>query len=263
MARSAGNPDSASKRGCAVRVLLVHGAWTDGQIWSEVVLHLARRRVHCELVELPLSSLAADIAVVQDAIERSPRPALLVGHCWGGVVIGAVATHPTVGGLVYVNAFAPDDGESVQDIIQSRTVSPGWGAIASEEGSILKFPSDYFGSCLGHDLGAITIRRMRDCQKGFAAASFGEVIVRAGWRQRPCWYLVTEQNRFIDVNLQYKMAFRMKAVLMALPASHFSPLSQAEGVSVLILDAIENAAAKFRLSASWKARRAHLRIVES
>ncbi len=118
------NPESARddfSRGVK-NIVLVHGAWADGSSWSGVIPLLEAEGYHVIAVQLPLTSLADDDAATQRAINRIttqyPGPVLLVGHSYGGVVIGDTpGNDPNVAGLVYVAAFAPDTGESALSLL--------------------------------------------------------------------------------------------------------------------------------------------------
>src|SRR5215471_18004562 len=103
-------------------IVLVHGAWANGSSWSKVIPLLEARGFHVVAAHMPLTSLQEDDDAVERAIERitltSPGPVLLVGHSYGGVVIGDVpGNDPRVVGLVYVAAFAPDAGQSVFSLL--------------------------------------------------------------------------------------------------------------------------------------------------
>lgn len=99
-----------------VSVVLVHGAWADASSWNDVVPLLQKKGLTVVAVQNPLSSLADDVAATRRAIDRQPGKVLLVGHSWGGVVITEAGRHDKVAGLVYVAAFAPGEGESVNDL---------------------------------------------------------------------------------------------------------------------------------------------------
>ena len=105
-------------------VILVHGAWSDGSSWKEVIPRLEARGISVVAVQLPLSSLANDVATVQRAIAIAPSPVILVGHSYGGVVITEAGNNPKVVGLVYVAAFAPDAGESAMTLNALYPPSP-------------------------------------------------------------------------------------------------------------------------------------------
>ena len=97
-------------------IVLVHGAWADGSSWSKVIPLLVAKGLHVDAVQLPLTSQADDVAVVQRAIARVDGRLLLVAHSYGGAVITQVGNDPKVAGLVYVAAFAPAEGESPFDL---------------------------------------------------------------------------------------------------------------------------------------------------
>src|ERR1700687_446458 len=104
-------------------VVLVHGAWADGSSWSRVIPLLQARGFNAVAVQLPLTSLTDDSAAVKRAIDRMtaehPGSVVLVGHSYGGAVIGEAGNDPRVAALVYVAAFAPDQGESALGLLSA------------------------------------------------------------------------------------------------------------------------------------------------
>ncbi|MBV9874491.1 MAG: alpha/beta hydrolase, partial [Verrucomicrobia bacterium] len=94
-------------------VLLIHGAWADGSSWAKVIPLLESKGFHVVAVQIPLTSLADDVAATKRAIALQDGPVILAGHSYGGVVITDAGNDPKVSGLVYVAAFAPGEGESV------------------------------------------------------------------------------------------------------------------------------------------------------
>src|SRR5271170_4393979 len=115
-------------------VILVHGAWADGSSWSKVIPLLERRGFHVTAVQLPLTSVAEDVATLQRAIELDPGPLLLVGHSYAGIVITEAGNDPKVSGLVYISAFAPDAGQSVASLNALVPVTPVTGEIRANGG---------------------------------------------------------------------------------------------------------------------------------
>src|SRR5271154_3683523 len=93
-------------------IVFVHGAWADGSSWSKVIPVLEARGLHVVSVQIPLTSLADDVAATQRAMALETGPLLLVGHSYGGVVISQAGNDPKVAGLVFVAAYAPDEGQS-------------------------------------------------------------------------------------------------------------------------------------------------------
>ena len=98
-------------------VVLVHGAWADGSSWSKVVPLLQAEGLNVVCTQNPLSSIADDVAVANRMINAQDGPVLLVGHSYGGVIITEAGNNPKVQGLVYVAAFAPDEGESIASFL--------------------------------------------------------------------------------------------------------------------------------------------------
>src|SRR6184192_1059439 len=97
-------------------IVIVHGAWADGSSWSKVIPLLEAKGLHVVAVQNPLTSLADDVAATQRAIDAQKGPVILVGHSWGGTVITEAGASDKVAALVYVAAFAPDVGESSNDL---------------------------------------------------------------------------------------------------------------------------------------------------
>ena len=97
-------------------VVLIHGAWADGSSWSKVIPRLEAKGIHTVAVQLPLTSFAEDVATVHRALALEEGPVLLVAHSFGGAVMTEAGNNPKVAGMVYVAAFAPQDGESAADL---------------------------------------------------------------------------------------------------------------------------------------------------
>src|SRR5262249_6947432 len=104
------------KKEGVTNVVLVHGAWADGSCWSKVIPMLESKGLHVVAVQLPLTSLAEDVATVQRAVALQDGPVLLVAHSYGGVVMTEAGNDPKISGLVYVAAFAPAEGQSAFDL---------------------------------------------------------------------------------------------------------------------------------------------------
>src|ERR1700761_5663187 len=115
-------------------VVLVHGAWTDGSCWREVIAILQRRGILTVAVQLPLESLDHDVDLVLRAVRRVHSPALLVGHDYGGTVITQAGHHADVGGLLYIAAFAPDKGQSTSDSHQTYASATFMGRAEIDDG---------------------------------------------------------------------------------------------------------------------------------
>jgi pimeloyl-ACP methyl ester carboxylesterase len=105
-------------------VVLVHGAWADGSSWNKVITILEAKGLHVVAVQNPLSSLADDVFATNRVINQQSGPVILVGHSWAGVVITQAGNNDKVAALVYVAAFAPDNGQSINDLISPFPAPP-------------------------------------------------------------------------------------------------------------------------------------------
>src|ERR1700729_2517282 len=105
-------------------VVLVHGAWADGSSWSKLIPLLQAKGLHVACAHNPLSSIADDVAATTRTINAQDGPVLLVGHSYGGAIITEAGNNPKVAGLVYVAAFAPDEGETLGGLAQPYGATP-------------------------------------------------------------------------------------------------------------------------------------------
>jgi pimeloyl-ACP methyl ester carboxylesterase len=215
-------------------IVLVHGAWADGSSWSKVIPLLEAQGYHVVAAQLPLTSLEDDDAATQRAIARItkeyPGPVLLVGHSYGGVVIGDTpGNDPNVAGLVYVAAFAPDAGESALSLL--GTLSPESPltpylefdkakqfVTISPQGVAVAFAQDL------SKLEQITLTATQGPTSG-ADLSATPTVVPA-WRTKPTWFIVAAQDKAITAPLEERMAERMNATTITLPACHLAMLQE-------------------------------------
>lgn len=223
-------------------VILVHGAWADGSSWNEVIPLLQKEGVKVVAVQNPLSSLADDVAATQRVIDRQPGKVLLVGHSWGGVVISAVGNQSKVAGLIYVAAFAPADGESVNDLAANKELpsAPGLAGIEPDAYGYLWMKPRNFGEHFAQDLSAAKTDLMAVIQKPIAARSFGDKVEKAAWRSKPSWYILAEQDHMIPLAAQKLMASRAGATVTSVNAGHASMISKADEVAAVIVSAAKS-----------------------
>src|SRR5579863_5250553 len=141
------------KNGMKKSVILVHGAFADATSWQKVILLLEREELAVTAVQLPLKSLAEDVATTKRLLDSEPGDVILVGHSYGGAVITeAGAGSPKVKGLVYVAAFAPDSGEALADLIERFSPSPLGTAVAPDCAGFLFIDRAKFQSVFANDL---------------------------------------------------------------------------------------------------------------
>lgn len=219
-------------------ILLVHGFWGGAAHWSKVIVELARMgHVSMRAVELPLTSLADDVERTRKMIAQVKGPALLVGHSYGGAVITQAGSAANVAGLVYIAAFAPDDGESPGALTQQHPPVAAPNLQADSDG-YLWLRADRFHESFCQDLSSDEALVMAVTQKAPLASTFGDAISGPAWKVKPSWYQVSSEDRMIAPENQRMMAGRLNArKVITLDASHASLASQASEVASLIDEA--------------------------
>jgi pimeloyl-ACP methyl ester carboxylesterase len=219
-------------------VILVHGAFADGSSWNKVTARLQQKAVTVVSVQNPLSSLADDVTATRRAIAAAKGPVVLVGHSWGGAVITEAGVDPKVKALVYVAAFAPDAGMSVNDLGKGAP-PPAWLATAqiSSDGFIT-LPAKSIAENFSQDLPAMQSKVLAATQGPTAAHAFDEKLSHAAWHDRPTWYVVAKQDHMIAPAAERAMAAMMHAHVTEIDSSHVPMLSHPEQVAAVIEDAI-------------------------
>ncbi len=229
--------------GAGINVLLVHGALVDASSWSQVIQLLQSRRFNVLAVQIPLTSVADDVAVTNDALaylsSNFSGQTILVGHSYGGFVISnAGLTGSNVRSLVYIAAYAPDTGESVQSINAMFPPAPvGKDITLSYRSGFLwinppAFPQDFMQDVDVTEASAIAVS-----QKPLAPVCFGTPSGTPTWKTVPSWYLVSKNDRVINPDAERFMAKRMGATTREIDSSHASPVSHPKAVFDLIVAA--------------------------
>jgi pimeloyl-ACP methyl ester carboxylesterase len=185
--------------------------------------------------QIPLTSLSDDVAVTRRALSLQKGATVLVGHSYGGAVISIAGIAPNVVSLVYVAAFAPDAGESLNDL--NSKPGPGQSSIRPDDQGFLWIDQEGFQEAFAADVDRVQARVMAAVQKPIAARIFGERVTNPAWKSKPSSYLVSEADRMILPETQHSMAERMRASIISLPASHASMVARAADVAQAIMDA--------------------------
>jgi pimeloyl-ACP methyl ester carboxylesterase len=221
-------------------VVLVHGAFADGSSWSKVIPLLEARGLHVVAVQNPLSSLDDDVAAAERTIAQQTGTVILVGHSWGGAVITQAGTDDKVKALVYVAAFAPDAGQSVNDMIKPFPPAPWVAALQIDSGGFLTLPQGTVLSEFAQDLPAAEAKVVSAVQGPWAARCMDDKVSAAAWRSKPSWYVVSGQDHMIDPRFQTAMATKIKAHIVPVDASHVVMISQPAKVAAAIIEAAES-----------------------
>jgi pimeloyl-ACP methyl ester carboxylesterase len=226
-----------------VSVVLAHGGWADGSSWARVITGLTAAGVKTAAAPLPLTSLADDVVALNRSIERMPGPVVLAAHAYAGAIIG-LARPERVKALVYVTAFAPDEGEKLTDLFFRAEPHPQAPKLAPDSANLLWLPDDAFPKAFAQNASAEDLTVLAAVQRPL---SFSCMTVPAGpplWKNVPTWYLIAEHDHMIVPATQRFMAERMKAKIKSHVVDH-TPIVTAPGPVVdIICDAVQTAAGK-------------------
>jgi pimeloyl-ACP methyl ester carboxylesterase len=216
-------------------VVLVHGAFVDGSSWRPVYDLLAGDGYRVAVVQNPTLSLSGDAAATRLIIDAQDGPVVLVGHSYGGAVITEAGTHDKVTALVYIAAFAPDQGESVQALGVDPD-APG-SPIVPVPGGFLFQDRAKFHASFGADLSTADAVFLADSQVPWAVDAMAGPVTDPAWRGKPSWYLIATEDRMIPPSAQRAMAQRASATRVDVAASHAVYMSQPRAVADFIRQA--------------------------
>jgi len=229
------NPQQGAKN-----IVLVHGAWADGSCWSKVITLLQAKGFHVVAVQNPLTSLDDDVAATKRIIALQDGPVILVGHSYAGVVITEAGNDPKVVGLVYVAAFAPKEGESINSVSKPYPPAPLGSELRPDAQGFLTATRKGIAEDMAQDLTEREQELLTATQGETAAAVFGATVTTAAWRSKPSWAVIAGNDRAIPPELEKDEAASIRATSITLPSNHLAMLSHPREVAELI----EQAAAR-------------------
>lgn len=224
-------------------IVLVHGAWADGSCWNKVIPRLMEEGYNVVATQHALHSVPDDVETVRRVAEMQDGPAILVGHSYGGAVI-TEAAHlcPNVVALVYIAAFAPDEGESLASLAAAGAPPPGAAAIRPDKYGVLWLDKELFADNFCQDVEKKEAAVMCATQQPITVRCFEDKITNAGWKNLPCWYQVSSNDRMIPPTAEQFIAQRMNAQVISLAASHTPMVSHPDEIAEFILKAAVEAA---------------------
>jgi len=216
-------------------IVLVHGAWADGSCWSSVIERLQAEGFQVRAPQFPLSSLADDVARLRQVLEFQEGPTILVGHSYGGQVITSLgADAPNAVGLVYIAAFALDEGESLGALLSQGPVTPALAHLFTDSRGFAWLSEDDFVNHFAGDVDPTHARVMYAVQQALASSAFTDIIAAPAWRSLPSWYLVAQNDEALPPDAERMFASRMGATTVEIPSSHVAMVSHPDEVVELI-----------------------------
>jgi len=219
-------------------IVLVHGGFVDGAGWRGVYDDLRASGFDVRVVQNATTSLADDDATTRAILDDVDGPVVLVGHSYGGAVITEAGTHEKVAALVYVTAFAPDQGESVNSLLGTFPADGPQPPILPPVEGFLFLDRDKFHDSFAGDVSAEAAAFMADSQVPWGLDALGGIISEAAWRVKPSWYLHVSEDQMIPPAAQVSMAERIGAAVAVTPGSHAIYVSQPKVVADFIRTAV-------------------------
>jgi pimeloyl-ACP methyl ester carboxylesterase len=222
-------------------VVLVHGGFVDGSGWRGVYDALVADGFNVTIVQNQTLSLESDVETTHNALDLQDGPAILVGHSYGGVVITEAGRHERVAGLVYIAAFAPDAGESVNALIADPPPGAPVPPILPPQDGFLFLDREKFAASFAADLPADLAAFMADSQVPWGVEALNGAVSEPAWRSKPSWYLVASDDRMIPPPAQRAMSGRAGSTVVEEAGSHSIYVSQPHATAKLIAQAAREA----------------------
>jgi pimeloyl-ACP methyl ester carboxylesterase len=217
-------------------VVFAHGLWADGSCYSKVIPTLQAEGHEVVSAQNSLDSLEGDVASVRRALGRVSSPAVLVGHSQGGTIITHAGTDDRVAALVYICALAPDENETAASLQAQFPQTDVFEYIEIAEGRIWLRPDGI--ACFAGDLSPEEQQLVWATQAVPVADLFEQKVPGAAWKSKPSFYVLGNNDRTVNPELQRFVSQRMGATEFAVDSSHVPMLSHPD----VVLDAIREAA---------------------
>jgi hypothetical protein len=220
-------------------VIIAQGAWVGRSGWGEVIALLQQHGLDVIAVQNPLTSLADDVDVLTRAINHRSAPIVLVGHGYAGTVITQAGNHPRVVALVYVTAFAPDDGESTADVQPEYPPPRCLEQLEIDAGGFLHLSPHGVSEFLAQDLPNADCQVLAAIQQPIRASALLDRVGKAAWRAKASWYLLAEEDRILPAERQQAIAEKILAIIVRVRASHVVFITRPKATADAILQAVE------------------------
>jgi pimeloyl-ACP methyl ester carboxylesterase len=217
-------------------IVFCHGIWADGSSFGKVIPPLQEEGHQVIAAQYGLDTPEGDVATVIRTLARVSSPVILVGHSYGGSVITAAGTDDRVGGLVYIAALAPDDGETSQSQQDKFPLTDVFKYVEVADGRVWMKRDGV--ACFAGDLSEQEQQLVWATHYAPAADLFSRNAPGVAWKSKPSWYIVANKDRTVQPDLQRFLARRMNATTRAVDSSHVAMLSQPS----VVIDIIRAAA---------------------
>jgi pimeloyl-ACP methyl ester carboxylesterase len=228
-------------------IVLVHGAWADGSCWSGVIERLQAEGFQVRAPQFALGAIADDVARLRQVLDFQDGPTVVVGHSYGGQIMTALgADAGNVAGLVYIAAFALDQGQSLGGLLSQGPVTPSLEHLFTDARGYAWLSEDDFINHFAADVEPTRAKVMYAVQQALASTAFTDVMDVPAWRSLPTWYLVAQNDEAIPPDAERMFASRMGATTVEIPSSHVAMVSHPAEVA----DLIEKAAAAVTVTAA-------------
>jgi pimeloyl-ACP methyl ester carboxylesterase len=231
--------DAAPSPSGIKNVVLVHGAFADGSGWEAVAKILQKDGYTVSVAQPPETSYADDQKYTKAAIDAMGGPVVLVGHSYGGSIITEAGNDPNVKALVYIAAFALDEGESCASIEQA--VPQASKAFKPDSNGNWWIEQEHFAADFAADIPPAVSSFMAISQVPISTDAFTHKVTSAAWKTKPTWYMVAGSDRSINPQQERMMAKRANATTVEVNASHVAYMSHPKESAKLIEDAATSA----------------------
>src|SRR6266704_3467175 len=212
-------------------VVLVHGGFVDGSGWQGVYKILRKDGYTVRIVQNPTISLAGDVAATRLIVDAQEGRVLLVGHSYGGAVITEAGNDPKVAGLVYITAFAPDKGESVNSLIKNPPPGAPVPPIMPPQDGYVFLDRAQFRASFAADVSREAASFMADSQVPWGVEALNGAVTEPAWKTKPSWYLVSTEDKMIPPDAQRAMSKRAGSSVVEVKGSHAVYVSQPQAVA--------------------------------
>jgi pimeloyl-ACP methyl ester carboxylesterase len=224
-------------------VVLIHGAFADGSSWSAVTEDLQSKGYEVVAPQLPETSLADDVARLRQVLAWLEGPTIVAGHSYGGQVITSLgADVGNVVGLVYIAAFALEEGETINGVNGNYPPPPALANLIVDEQGFGRIPEDDFVGQFAADVDPVRAKSMYAAQQPVSMSVFDDVMGTPAWKSLPCWYLVSANDEAIAPDAERMFAKRIGAETVEVPSSHVAMVSHPDEVVKLLETAAREAA---------------------